>query len=195
MPYTVTLVPGDGTGPELTEATRRVLEATGVEFTWDVQQAGVDVMETAGHAAAARDARVDQAERGRAQGADHDADRHRLPLGQRRAAPRARALRLRPAVQDLRRRALALRARRPRHRPREHRGPLRRHRVRVRHGRRARRDRLAERAPAEADQPDLRDLDQAARAPRAPSGSSASPSSTRAPTGAAASRASRRRTS
>jgi len=48
MPRTVTLVPGDGTGPELTEATRRVLEATGVEFTWDVQQAGVDVMETAG---------------------------------------------------------------------------------------------------------------------------------------------------
>ena len=48
MPYTVTLVPGDGTGPELTEATRRVLEATGVGFTWDMQQAGVDVMETAG---------------------------------------------------------------------------------------------------------------------------------------------------
>jgi isocitrate dehydrogenase (NAD+) len=48
MPYTVTLVPGDGTGPELTEAARRVLEATGVEFTWDVQQAGVDVMESAG---------------------------------------------------------------------------------------------------------------------------------------------------
>ncbi len=48
MPHVVTLVPGDGTGPELTEATRRVLEATGVEFTWDVQQAGVDVMETAG---------------------------------------------------------------------------------------------------------------------------------------------------
>jgi isocitrate dehydrogenase (NAD+) len=48
MPHVVTLVPGDGTGPELTEATRRVLEATGVEFTWDVRQAGVDVMETAG---------------------------------------------------------------------------------------------------------------------------------------------------
>jgi isocitrate dehydrogenase (NAD+) len=48
MPYTVTLVPGDGTGPELTEATRRVLEATGVEFAWDVRQAGVDVMEEAG---------------------------------------------------------------------------------------------------------------------------------------------------
>lgn len=31
--------PGDGTGPELTEATRRVLEATGVGFDWDVRQA------------------------------------------------------------------------------------------------------------------------------------------------------------
>ena len=48
MSYTVTLVPGDGTGPELTEATRRVLEATGVGFEWDVRQAGVDVMEEAG---------------------------------------------------------------------------------------------------------------------------------------------------
>jgi isocitrate dehydrogenase (NAD+) len=48
MAHRVTLVPGDGTGPELTEATRRVLEATGVEFDWDVQQAGVDVMESAG---------------------------------------------------------------------------------------------------------------------------------------------------
>ena len=48
MPYTVTLVPGDGTGPELTEATRRVLEATGVAFKWDVRHAGVDVMEEAG---------------------------------------------------------------------------------------------------------------------------------------------------
>ena len=48
MSHTVTLIPGDGTGPELTEATRRVLEATGVAFDWDVRQAGVDVMETAG---------------------------------------------------------------------------------------------------------------------------------------------------
>jgi isocitrate dehydrogenase (NAD+) len=48
MAHRVTLIPGDGTGPELTEATRRVLEATGVEFDWDVRQAGVDVMEAAG---------------------------------------------------------------------------------------------------------------------------------------------------
>jgi isocitrate dehydrogenase (NAD+) len=48
MTHRVTLIPGDGTGPELTEATRRVLEATGVAFDWDVRQAGVDVMEAAG---------------------------------------------------------------------------------------------------------------------------------------------------
>ena len=48
MAHRVTLIPGDGTGPELTEATRRVLEATGVEFDWDVQQAGADVMDEYG---------------------------------------------------------------------------------------------------------------------------------------------------
>ena len=48
MGHRVTLIPGDGTGPELTEAARRVLEATGVELEWDVRQAGVDVMEDAG---------------------------------------------------------------------------------------------------------------------------------------------------
>jgi isocitrate dehydrogenase (NAD+) len=46
--HEVTLIPGDGTGPELSEATRRVLEATGVEFDWDVQQAGADVMDEFG---------------------------------------------------------------------------------------------------------------------------------------------------
>jgi isocitrate dehydrogenase (NAD+) len=42
--HRVTLIPGDGTGPELTDATRRVLEATGVEFEWDVRPAGADTM-------------------------------------------------------------------------------------------------------------------------------------------------------
>jgi isocitrate dehydrogenase (NAD+) len=46
--YTVTLIPGDGTGPELAEATRRVLDATGVGFEWDVQEAGIDVYEREG---------------------------------------------------------------------------------------------------------------------------------------------------
>ena len=48
MSYRITLVPGDGTGPELTDAMRRVLEATGVPITWEVQEAGVDVMEKYG---------------------------------------------------------------------------------------------------------------------------------------------------
>src|SRR6266480_1473176 len=48
MTYTVTLIPGDGVGPELSEATRRVLESTGVEFEWDVQEAGADVMDKYG---------------------------------------------------------------------------------------------------------------------------------------------------
>ena len=43
MAHEVTFIPGDGTGPELAEATRRVLEATGVEFEWDEQPAGEDV--------------------------------------------------------------------------------------------------------------------------------------------------------
>jgi isocitrate dehydrogenase (NAD+) len=38
--YAVTLIPGDGIGPELAEATTKVLEATGIEFEWDIQTAG-----------------------------------------------------------------------------------------------------------------------------------------------------------
>ena len=48
MVYRVTFIPGDGVGPELSEATRRVLEATGVEFDWDLQEAGADVMDKHG---------------------------------------------------------------------------------------------------------------------------------------------------
>lgn len=40
MSYKVTLIPGDGTGPEITEATVRVLEATGVKFEWEEKIAG-----------------------------------------------------------------------------------------------------------------------------------------------------------
>jgi isocitrate dehydrogenase (NAD+) len=44
----VTLIPGDGVGPEVSEATRRVIDATGVQVDWDVQQAGLGVMEQYG---------------------------------------------------------------------------------------------------------------------------------------------------
>jgi isocitrate dehydrogenase (NAD+) len=46
--HRVTLIPGDGTGPEITEATRRVIEASGAKITWDVVDAGVDIMEKKG---------------------------------------------------------------------------------------------------------------------------------------------------
>ena len=46
--HTVTLIPGDGIGPELTTAMRRVVEATGVDIEWEVAEAGTDVMDTYG---------------------------------------------------------------------------------------------------------------------------------------------------
>ncbi|MFN3148321.1 isocitrate/isopropylmalate dehydrogenase family protein [Bremerella sp.] len=48
MAYEVTLITGDGTGPELAEAARKCVDATGVAINWDVQEAGVDVMERVG---------------------------------------------------------------------------------------------------------------------------------------------------
>ena len=44
MAHTVTLIPGDGIGPELAEATRRVLDASGVEFKWEIVEAGEAVI-------------------------------------------------------------------------------------------------------------------------------------------------------
>ena len=44
MAYQVTLIPGDGVGPELAEAARMCIDATGVPIDWDIQEAGVDVM-------------------------------------------------------------------------------------------------------------------------------------------------------
>ena len=48
MPYRVTLIPGDGTGPELTEALQTVIAAAGVAIEWERQDAGLDVMEAEG---------------------------------------------------------------------------------------------------------------------------------------------------
>lgn len=46
--HKVTLIPGDGIGPEIAEVAKACLEATGVKFDWDIQHAGVDVMATEG---------------------------------------------------------------------------------------------------------------------------------------------------
>jgi isocitrate dehydrogenase (NAD+) len=48
MTYRVTLIPGDGIGPEVAEAARRVIEATGVSVEWEIEEAGSDVMEKYG---------------------------------------------------------------------------------------------------------------------------------------------------
>jgi len=48
MAHCITLIPGDGIGPEVTEAARRCIEAAGVEVEWDIQDAGMDVMEKYG---------------------------------------------------------------------------------------------------------------------------------------------------
>lgn len=48
MAYEVTLITGDGTGPELAEAARRCVDATGVPINWDVREAGIDVMDRLG---------------------------------------------------------------------------------------------------------------------------------------------------
>jgi isocitrate dehydrogenase (NAD+) len=48
MTHVVTLIPGDGIGPEITAATRKVLEATGVTFEWDEQVAGMAAVDRSG---------------------------------------------------------------------------------------------------------------------------------------------------
>ena len=48
MSHNITLIPGDGVGPELTAAAKRVIEATGVDINWEIHDAGIDVMEKYG---------------------------------------------------------------------------------------------------------------------------------------------------
>ena len=48
MTHTITLIPGDGIGPEVAAATRRVVDETGVKIDWEVQLAGAGVVETRG---------------------------------------------------------------------------------------------------------------------------------------------------
>jgi len=48
MAHLVTLIPGDGIGPEVSAATRRVLDATGADLEWAVEEAGAAVLEREG---------------------------------------------------------------------------------------------------------------------------------------------------
>lgn len=49
MKHTVTPIPGDGIGPEVVVATRRVLEVTGIESQWDVVNASASALEKEGN--------------------------------------------------------------------------------------------------------------------------------------------------
>lgn len=48
MTYNITLIPGDGIGPQVTEAAKMVLEASGVEINWEIMEAGEKVIEKYG---------------------------------------------------------------------------------------------------------------------------------------------------
>ena len=48
MPYNITLIPGDGVGPEVTEATVKVLQATGVPISWEVHEVGENAFKKCG---------------------------------------------------------------------------------------------------------------------------------------------------
>jgi len=54
LTHRVTLIPGDGIGPEVVEAARRVVDATGVEVRWDVEQIGLRAFERTGEVLPAR---------------------------------------------------------------------------------------------------------------------------------------------
>ena len=49
MTHRITLIPGDGVGPEITEATRKVLEATGVNFQWEIDNIGAEAAKKSGN--------------------------------------------------------------------------------------------------------------------------------------------------
>ena len=88
MAHRVTLIPGDGIGPELAEATTRVLDATGIGFEWESVEAGEAAIAAVRHAAPGARPRVGPAQPGRPQGPDHDAGRRRVPERQRRRSAR-----------------------------------------------------------------------------------------------------------
>ena len=99
MAHEVTFIPGDGTGPEIAEATRRVLEATGVEFEWDEQPAGEDVYAEEGNPFPDRTLESIKRNGVGIKGPTTTPVGSGLPLDQRPAPQGARPLRLRSPVQ------------------------------------------------------------------------------------------------
>ena len=136
---------GDGTGPDIWAASVRVFDAAVQKayggkrkIAWFEVFAGEDGQEQIRQLAAGRHGRGVQGISRRHQRPAHHARRRRHPLAQRRAAPDARPLRLPAPGAMVHRRAVAGEASGEGghgHLPREHRGHLRRHRIRRRHAR------------------------------------------------------------
>ena len=130
--YKVTLIPGDGIGPEVVNAAVRILEATGVKFEWESFAAGAEAFEKY-HEYIPKELTesIERTHVGLERSGNH-AHRRRFFQHQRRVAQAVRAVRqLSPHPQSAGS-CHALSRRRSRHRSREYRGTLLRHRARSR---------------------------------------------------------------
>ena len=92
-PIPATLIPGDGIGPEITDAVVAILDALGSPFAWDIQQGGMAAIASCRRPAAAVAARQHPAHAPRPQGTADHAGRRRLSLGERAAARGIQAVR------------------------------------------------------------------------------------------------------
>ena len=113
MAYEVTLIRGDGVGPELAEAAKMCIEATGVSDPLGRAGSRRRRDGQAGHADPRQRDRIVPPHQGRAQGPDHHPRRDRISQRQRLSPPGPRPLCLHPSVQDLPRRADLFLATRP----------------------------------------------------------------------------------
>jgi isocitrate dehydrogenase (NAD+) len=48
MPHTITLIPGDGIGPEVTKPTLKIIKAAGAKVKWEIQLAGAEALKKKG---------------------------------------------------------------------------------------------------------------------------------------------------
>ena len=95
--HRVTLIPGDGVGPEITGPRPAIIEAAGVAIDWEVAEAGAEVFKRGDTSGVPREtARLDRADAGRAQGPARDAGRLRREERQRHAAQALRDVRQHP---------------------------------------------------------------------------------------------------
>ncbi len=181
LTHRVTLIPGDGVGPEVIEAARRVIEATGVAIDWERRPMGAGAFSRTGQRAPGRDPR-----RRSARTAWRSRARSRRPVtsGLRSSNlelrksldlyANVRPCRLYPGVPSV------VRGGRPGRRAREHRGHVHGPRVRDGHRRGQGADRLRRGHDRSSHPRGLRRLDQVDQRARAASASCASPSRRRA---------------